>query len=194
MSQLLHLPRHTARLTLRALREDDLEHHLSLFAQPEVVRFLYEEPMDRDAARAHLHRRLPARLPDEGEWLNLAVEHRGDFVGEVGCSLVSRVHRQCEIGYLIVPTATGQGFGTEAAAAMVEMCFLELGAHRVAGRIDARNRASARVLERLGMRREAHLRENEFVKGEWVDEAIYALTESEWQLLAEGPARSTPAR
>ena len=49
------------------------------------------------------------------------------------------------------------------------------------GRLDARNEASAGVLARLGMRREAHLRENEFVKGEWTDEFVFAITEDEWR-------------
>lgn len=54
-----------------------------------------------------------------------------------------------------------------------------LGLHRVVGRLDARNRSSARVLERLGMRREAHLRRNEQVKGEWTDELVYAVPRTE---------------
>ena len=46
---------------------------------------------------------------------------------------------------------------------------------------DARNTGSARVLERLGMRREAHLRENEIFKGVWGDELVYAILEREWR-------------
>jgi RimJ/RimL family protein N-acetyltransferase len=38
-------------------------------------------------------------------------------------------------------------------------------------------------MERLGMRREAHLLENEFVKGEWADEFDYAMLEREWRAL-----------
>ena len=64
---------------------------------------------------------------------------------------------------------------------MLRIGFEELGLHRIAGRLDARNEASARVLERLGMRREAHLVENEFVKGEWTDELVYAMLEQEWR-------------
>ena len=48
------------------------------------------------------------------------------------------------------------------------------------GHIDARNTASAAVLERLGMRREAHFVQNEWVKGEWTDEAVYAVLVHEW--------------
>ena len=54
------------------------------------------------------------------------------------------------------------------------------GFRRIIGRLDARNAASARVLERLGMRREAHFVESEFVKGQWTDEVVYAMLEREW--------------
>jgi hypothetical protein len=52
---------------------------------------------------------------------------------------------------------------------------------RVCARLDGRNVASARVLERAGLRREAHLVENEFIKGEWTDEMVYAILRREWE-------------
>jgi RimJ/RimL family protein N-acetyltransferase len=60
------------------------------------------------------------------------------------------------------------------------MGFEQLGLHRIAGRLDGRNTASAKVLAGLGMRQEAHLVENERVKGEWTDEIVYAMLASEW--------------
>ena len=63
---------------------------------------------------------------------------------------------------------------------MLRLAFAELGLHRVVGRLDARNTASAAVLERLGMRREAHLVDNEWVKGEWCSELDYAVLAQEW--------------
>ena len=180
----MDLPIRTERLTLRALTGDDLDDHWRLVRDPEVVRYLYEEPMDRGAAATHLEKRLVAQLPGEGEWLNLAVECEGTYLGEVGVCLRSVEHRQCEVGYVFLPEAAGHGYATEATAAMVELAFAELDAHRVSGRLDARNEASARVLERLGMRCEGHLRENEFVKGEWTDEFVYAITDAEWRARA----------
>jgi RimJ/RimL family protein N-acetyltransferase len=79
------------------------------------------------------------------------------------------------------PDHQGHGYATEATGLVLRLGFEELGLHRIVGRLDARNVASAGVLERLGMRREAHLRENEFVKGEWVDELVYAMLASEWR-------------
>jgi RimJ/RimL family protein N-acetyltransferase len=66
------------------------------------------------------------------------------------------------------------------AAEMLRVGFDELGLHRVIGRLDARNAGSAAVLERLGMRREALLVDNEWVKGEWTSELVYALLAAEW--------------
>ncbi len=177
----LRLPIRTERLTLRELTLEDRAEHARLTGNPDVVRYLYEDVLDAEESLAHLQRRIPARFPDERDWLNLAVEIDGRYLGEVGVYLGSIVNGHCEVGYVFLPEASGHGYATEATAAMVTFAFDELGAHRVAGRLDARNTASARLLERLGFRHEGTLRENEFVKGEWTDEAIYAITEVEWR-------------
>jgi RimJ/RimL family protein N-acetyltransferase len=148
---------------------------------PEVVRYLYDEPLTRSQAADKLAG-LRTVITAAGMWINLAVEVVGSgvVVGDVGLAWTSQSHRQAEIGYTFDARHRGHGYATEAAAAMVELAFTGLGAHRVCGRLDARNRASARLLERLGMRHEAHLIENEWVKGEWTDEAIYAVLAREW--------------
>ena len=105
----------------------------------------------------------------------------GARVGHVMLQRSSREHRQGEIGYVLHPDHQGHGYATEAASLLLRLGFEELGLHRIVGRLDARNQASAKVLERLGMRREAYLRENEFVKGEWCDELVYAILASEWR-------------
>jgi RimJ/RimL family protein N-acetyltransferase len=78
------------------------------------------------------------------------------------------------------PDHQGRGYATEAAAALLELAFDGFGMHRVIGRLEARNTPSARVLEKLGMRREAHFVENELVKGEWQSELVYAVLAAEW--------------
>ncbi len=174
-------PLHTPRLELRAVAESDFEDHRRLFSSAEVVRFLYEGEMDDEGMRAHFERRTWRGLPSEGEWCNLVVAHEDTFVGEVGVGLVSAPHRHCEIGYVFSPAHRGLGFATEATRAMVDLAVETLGAHRVTGRLDARNDSSRRLLERLGFRREAHLVQNEFVKGEWTDELVYAVLAEEWR-------------
>jgi RimJ/RimL family protein N-acetyltransferase len=79
------------------------------------------------------------------------------------------------------PDFWGRGLATEGARAMLEIGFDLMGMHRIIARIEARNSGSAAVLERLGMRREALLVKNEWFKGEWSNEADYALLEEEWE-------------
>jgi RimJ/RimL family protein N-acetyltransferase len=186
----LAFPLMTERLLIRPLTPDDLDRHHALFSDPEVVRYLYFGPFDRAAAQEHLERRSVVELPSEGGWINFGVEVQGDgvLIGELAMGFISAGHAHYEVGYVFDAAYEGHGYATEGAAMIVELAFAGLGAHRVSGRLDARNDASARVLERLGMRREAHFLENEFVKGEWTDELVYAVLESEWRAL-RGPAR-----
>ncbi len=180
-------PLHTERLVLRALSASDLEVHGRLFSDPEVVRFLYDEVLEGVALQSHLERRLSAPWPPDEQWLNLAVEHEGEFLGEVGLCRTSIVHRQVEVGYVFGSWARGRGFATEAVRAVAGLAFGDLGAHRVIARLDARNERSRALLERLGWRLEAHFVENEFVKGEWTDERVYACLASEWLEGGSGP-------
>jgi RimJ/RimL family protein N-acetyltransferase len=174
-------PIRTGRLLLRPWRIDDLDTYHRLWGDPEVVRFLYDRPLSRTEARAKLAS-LRTTVSEPGQWLNVAVEvtATGEVAGDVGLGLVSDVHRLADIGYTFLPGHRGNGYATEAAAAMIDLAVTVLGCHRVAGHLDARNTASAALLERLGMRHEAHLVENERVKGEWTDESIYAVLATEW--------------
>lgn len=183
-------PARTERLVIRPLTVEDGERHHAIFSNPDVVRYLYEEPLDRRSADEHLLRRCKDELPQEGEWLNLGVELGGEgvLIGELGLTLVSIANGHCEIGYVFDPATSGSGYATEGATFMVEVAFSVLRAHRVSARLDARNLSSQQLLERLGMRREGHLIENEFVKGEWTDEAVYATLEDEWRARRGPPA------
>jgi RimJ/RimL family protein N-acetyltransferase len=176
-------PLRTERLILRHFTSSDLEAVYDMQSRPEVARYLYWSPRDRRGAAESLQEKVKCtRIEAEGDILNLAAERApgGPVIGDLMLHYVSAKHRQAEIGYIFHPEAQGQGLATEAARAMVDLAFGALEAHRVFGQIDARNTASARVLERLGLRREAHLVENEWVKGEWTDEVIYAVLADEW--------------
>lgn len=93
--------------------------------------------------------------------------------------------------FTIAPGHQGRGHATDAARELLGYLFDQRGKHRVTASCDARNVASARVLERLGMRREGHLRESTWAKGEWTDDLLYALLSREWQ--SSGHRRLPPA-
>ena len=98
------LPFETARLKLRRFEEDDADSLLALYGNPEVVRYLYTEPMQRDGLGKALERRLrPTTLDTEGDVLDLAAELRsnGEFVGAMTFFYRSSEHRRGEIGYVV---------------------------------------------------------------------------------------------
>lgn len=176
-------PIETARLSLRPVVAGDLDDVHAYYSRPEVTRYLYQDARDLDESREALERysRL-TEIEGDGDGLVLAAVLRdvGRVIGQVNLQWSSEEHRQGEIGFVFNPDYHGRGLAAEAALVMLRLGFEELRLHRVTGRCDARNLASARLMERLGMRREAHLVENEFVKGEWTDELVYAMLEQEW--------------
>ena len=166
----------TARLLIRPFEPGDLAAAHALRSSEGVVRWLYENPATEAESRARLQRRIHAtRFARTGDAIGLAVVHDGTLVGDLSLFLSSAEHRQGEIGFLFDPSHQGRGYATEAAGALLELALGTFGLHRIAGRAEARNAASVRVMEKLGMRREAHLVENELVKGEWQSEVVYAL-------------------
>ncbi|GAA5065494.1 RimJ/RimL family protein N-acetyltransferase [Thermocatellispora tengchongensis] len=176
-------PLRTERLILRPFTDGDLEALHAFHRLPEVTRYLYWEPRDRAQTRAALKEKATrTTLTDDNHILSLAVERRdtGELIGDCMLHHLSREHAQGEIGFVFHPAHHGHGYATEAGRELLRLGFDELGLHRIIGRCDARNTASAAVLARLGMRREAHLRENEFFKGQWSDELIYAMLHREW--------------
>src|SRR3954452_19927504 len=147
----------------------------------EVARYLYQGPLSPAESRDLLTRKIAgSSWTAEGDWLSVAAVQResGLTVGDVALCWVSERDRTAEIGFMFDPRHQGKGYATEAARAMLGWAF-DAGFHRVVGRAEARNAASARVLEKLGLRLEAHFVENEWVKGEWQSELAFAILERE---------------
>jgi RimJ/RimL family protein N-acetyltransferase len=173
----------TDRMQLRLYQADDLDAFADLHGREDVARYLPWPTRDREAAHKALTRHLGStRLADDGDGVTFAAfdPESGRLVGEFVLFLRSVEHRGGEIGYILHPDFQGRGLASEGARAMLQLGFEMLGLHRIIARIEIRNTGSAAVLERLGMRREAVLVQNEWFKGEWSTEADYALLAEEW--------------
>jgi RimJ/RimL family protein N-acetyltransferase len=190
-------PVHTERLLLRPFAPTDFDALLAIQSRADVARYLYWDPRTSAEVRETLAVKIRnTAIVAEGDNLSLAAQLRstGELIGDCNLHWTSAEHRQGEIGFVFHPDQHGHGYATEAAASLLALAFDDLGLHRVVGRLEARNGASARVLERLGMRKEAHLVENEHVKGEWQSEVVYALLEREWATRRGGGAGSAAGR
>jgi len=176
-------PIETERLLLRPCEPRDLDVMADIRGRPDVVRYLYWNVQTREEVAEALAKRMTmTALETEGDGMVLAVELKetGAMIGDVVLQWLSEEHRQGETGFVVHPDFQGKGYAFEAAREMLRLGFDEFGLHRIIGRCDARNTASGRLMERLGMRQEAHFRENERFKGEWGDELIYAMLDREW--------------
>lgn len=175
----------TDRLRLRPFTDNDLDALHAIQSRPDVARYLYWPPRTREQCVAALKTRMDNHtLAAEGDALSLAVDliddDRATMIGDVVLFWRSETHRQGELGYVVHPDFASRGYTTEAARAMLRVGFEDFGLHRITAQCDTRNTASARVMAKLGMRREAHFVENELVKGEWTDEYVYAIRRAEW--------------
>lgn len=176
------LPVTTPRLLLRAVEPGDVEAMHAYKSRPDVVRYIPHDPLSHGEVAEWIERRARTDLTDEGQALPLAVVERasGTLIGDVVLFWRSRRNAQGEIGYVINPEWGGRGYATEAARALLRVGFEDLRFHRITAVIDERNHASARLLERLGLRREAHHRDDDWFKGEWTSTVIYAMLADEW--------------
>lgn len=177
------LPIETDRLTLRRYRDTDYDDLLKLQSNPDVTRFLLYEPKTPEQVKESLADRLAdVPMDTDGQALTVAVILRetGQHVGEVSLFVQNAGHRGGELGFVFHPEFHGRGFAAEASIELLRLGFQELGMHRIIGRLDATNTSSANLLQRLGMRHEATFVKNEFLKGRWTDEAVFAMLAEEW--------------
>ena len=178
-------PIRTERLVLRPLVGTDAEAMAVYQSRPDVCRYIPYEPRGADVIGARVANPEFNRttLEKEGDMLSLgiALADTDVIIGDVILAWASTEHRTAEIGYVLNPEHQGHGYVTEACRALLQLAFDELGVRRVTARLDARNDASARVAQRLGMRQEAHLVQNQWFKGEWSDELQFAVLEDEWR-------------
>jgi RimJ/RimL family protein N-acetyltransferase len=172
------LPLETERLTLRLLDPRDAGAVHAWQSREDVCRYLLYSPRSLGEVRERIAQRaFSTRLEADGDALQLAIVRRRDgvVVGElhlvVGCWDLG----SAELGWILHPDHQGQGYATEGARALREFAFETLGAHRVVARLDPENGKSACVAERVGMRHEAHLRQDQRIQGRWADTVIYGM-------------------
>lgn len=171
----------TERLVLRRFRDDDAEAFAAIRSDPAVARYQsWDSPVALTEAVSHV-RHYARSDPAAPGWFQYAVEHRerGVLIGDIGVCLADNL-MQAEIGFSFAPAFQGRGYATEAVRCVLNLLFAN-GIHRVSAGCDPRNTPSARLLERVGFRREGLRPEFFWHKGEWTDELLFGLLARDWR-------------
>lgn len=174
----------TARLVLRPFQVDDLEAFVAYRSDPENARYQgWEAPFSREAGIRFIQEMMYQPLGEPGSWYQVAIERKvdGRLIGDCALHFLDNAPNQVEIGFTLDRAAQGQGYGVEAVTRVLSYLFDDLDFHRVIAICDVNNVRSARLLERVGMRREGHFIENFWLKGAWTSEYHYAILQREWR-------------
>ncbi len=175
----------TGQLLLRTFQDADVEPFMSYRSDPAVARYQgWEAPYSREAAAAFVQEMKFKPPATPGEWYQLAIELEatGEMIGDCAFHVLED-GQQAEIAFTLSRPYQGKGYATQAVTRMLSYLFDGLGLHRVRAICDVDNVASIRLLERIGMRREAHFVENIWFKGAWGSEYYYGLLKREWEQL-----------
>lgn len=172
----------TQRLILREFREEDGKATHAYQSDPRYLRFYDRDSMGLTDSQALVSAFLAfqAERPRRNTQLAITLADTGQLIGNVGVRREGPDHPVADLGYELSPRHWGQGYATEAAEAMRDWAFAELGLSRLHAHCIAQNVASSRVLEKVGMRREGLLRDHIFQKGRFWDVLLYGILREEW--------------
>jgi RimJ/RimL family protein N-acetyltransferase len=176
----------TARLILRPFQEADLAAFAAYRSDPEVARYQsWEVPYSLAQVKIYFEELRQALPGTPGEWYAFAIERQSNsgIIGDCAFQVLASDPLQAQIGYTLAREHWKQGFAAEAVRGLLDYLFEEFNLHRITANCDAENTASFGLLERVGMRREAHFVENIWFKGSWGSEYMYAILRSEWKSL-----------
>lgn len=172
----------TERLILREMDESDFEAIHTYAQDPEVSKYQPWGPNSEEETWGYLQQvlLLQRQSPRKGFEIAVVLKEENLLIGACSVHVSDAENREGWMGYCYNKAYWGQGYASEAAKAILEFGFRNLGLHRIFATCDPDNIGSARVLEKAGMQREGRLREHKLQKGKWRDSYLYAVLEGEY--------------
>lgn len=169
------------RVILREFRLGDAPRVHQYASDLEVVRYMPWGPNNEEQTAEFIERSLASQDEEPRVSFEFAVTLRdgGKLIGGSGIRLSGPANRSGDMGYCLRRDAWGQGYGTETARLLVTFGFEDLDLHRIWATCDAENVASAQVLEKVGMTREGHMRDDSWIRGRWRSSYLYAILEDD---------------
>lgn len=175
----------TARLILREFTPSDFPMYYQLLSDDRVMRYAYLDPFQSEQAA---QKEFAEILASNQSQINrpmyvyaVTAQHTGAFVGMCDIDIgISNGHGgYAEIGYFLRPEHWGNGYATEIATKLIEICIEQLHLHKVIASCNANNTASEHVMQKLGMKLEGRMRQQRWKHEQWEDELVYGLLQED---------------
>ena len=166
----------TERLLLRRVDSNDVKEIFALRSNPETMKYI-PRPLVKTDEDALEHIAMIDSKIDSNEGINWAItlKDNSKLIGIIGHYRIKPEHYRAEIGYMLLPEYQGKGIVSEAVREAVKYGFNSMNLHSIEAIIAPENHGSAKVLEKNGFVKEAHLKENEFYDGRFLDTVIYSI-------------------
>ena len=166
----------TERLLLRRVVIEDVNEIFALRSDQEVMKYI-PRPLVKTTEDALAHIAMIDEKIDSNEGINWAITLKDNpkLIGLIGHYRIRPEHFRAEIGYMLLPEYHGKGIISEAIQEVVKYGFDKMKLHSIEAIIDPENFASEKVLQKNGFVKEAHLKENEFFEGRFLDTVIYSI-------------------
>lgn len=173
----------TERLVLREFTDADWRAVYAYQNDPRYLEYYEWEHRSEQDVKAFIQRFIAQQQesPRIKYQLAIVLPNSNQVIGNAGIRKPHVKSYHAELGYELDARQWNNGYATEAAGAMLKFAFEQLRLHRVSARVIANNQNSVRVLEKLGMRQEGRLREDEFFKAHYWDVLLYGILEEEWR-------------
>ncbi len=177
----------TTRLVLRALEKRDAESFLTIFSEPETMRYWSASPI-ASLEEAHELLKREFEFTDSGAartW-GIALSDTDYVIGKFTLFQFSEQNRRAEVGYVLAHQHWGKGYMSEAMRCILDHAFNELDLHRLEADTDPENEGSLALLEKFGFRREGLFRDRWLLDGAWTDSVMLGLLKDDYKALFSG--------
>jgi len=171
----------TQRLLLRQVTPGDKNEIFAYRSDKIANRYQGWIPETPEDVEAFIHN-IATQINIQGTWFQFVIIEKNSLaiIGDLGIHFFDHENLQAELGCTLRKEAQHLGYAVESIAKVIDYLFIVLAKHRIVASVDPGNKPAIRSLENIGFRKEAHCISSLRIRGEWVDELLFALLDTEW--------------
>jgi len=171
-----HFIKQSTEITLSLVLASDRERFFYLQQNAEINRYI-RIPQPDSEVEVFFQALVSPWTKKDNAWHGFALRlpNKSELSGLIFYRYRDKKHEIVEIGWKLHPQISGQGLATDAAQLLMEYLKESISVHKFFAHCDAENRASERIMQKIGMQKEGLFKSNFKIGDEWCDELVYGL-------------------